>query len=482
MAAVSYTPPKSLTKFFLSEKFISLVVGPYGSTKTTAGIMKIAYHAAKMAKATDGIRHSRCLWLRNTREQLKDTSIPDFLQWFPDGQAGEFLRTDNKFILKFADVECEVLFRGLDEPKDVRRLLSLQLSFAVMDEFREINDEIFKAVQGRLGRYPNKALVPPRPEWGVDDRGNPIGGCVTDEGKNNAHIWGMSNPPDMETYWEEFLSNPPSNCHVTIQPSGRSPKADWLEHLPPGYYDNLAEGKDEDWIAVYIDSKFGKSLAGMPVFRGFSRETHVSEESLNYIRSTTAPVIIGMDAALHPAAVFVQVDYKGRVLVLDETYATGCGMVKFIREKVKPILAQRFPGHPAIVVLDPAARARSQTDERTALDIIRQEGLSVRLASTNNIQARISVVDSLLQRIIDGESGFVIDPGCVTLIAALAGKYRYRRKTDGSAEDKPEKSHPWSDIADALQYACLHTDTSGVFAHNFKRKAVPVLPSNYRYV
>ena len=51
----------------------------------------------------------------------------------------------------------------------------------------QINPEIFKAVQGRLGRYPNKALVPPRADWGADDRGNPVGGCVTDEGKSNAH-------------------------------------------------------------------------------------------------------------------------------------------------------------------------------------------------------------------------------------------------------------------------------------------------------
>ena len=80
--------------FFLSEKFISLVVGPVGSGKTTAAIMKIAYHAKRMAKATDGIRHSKAVWIRNTNEQLKDTSIPDFLSWFPDGIAGSYLKTE----------------------------------------------------------------------------------------------------------------------------------------------------------------------------------------------------------------------------------------------------------------------------------------------------------------------------------------------------------------------------------------------------
>lgn len=463
MANIKYTPPKSLSAFFTSDKFVSLVVGPYGSTKTTAGILKIAYHAKRMAPCKDGVRRSRCVWVRNTREQLRDTSIPDFMKWFPDGVAGEFMKTDGKFILRFDDVECEVLFRGLDDSKDVRRLLSLQLSFAVMDEFREINKDIFENLQGRLGRYPDKMMVPPRPEWGVDRRGNPVGGCVTDEGKSNAHVWGMSNPPDMESYWETFLSDPPENCHVTIQPGGLDPKADWLEYLPDGYYDNLMQGKDQDWIDVYVNAKFGKNLSGMPVFRSFSRSMHVAEESLRYIRSHNHPIIIGMDAALHPAAVFGQVDYKGRLLVVAEAYAEGMGAINFVREKIKPILSQRFPGAPTIIVIDPAANTRSQTDERTVLDVLRAEGFVVRTAPTNNIQSRISAVDAYLTRVVDGESGFLIDPSCTSLIGALAGKYKYRRKSDGDTEDKPDKSHPWSDIADALQYLCLHTDQTGIF-------------------
>ena len=483
MAAVNYQPPKSLVPFFVSEKFISLVVGPYGSTKTTAGIMKIAYHAQRMAPCTDGIRRSRAVWIRNTREQLRDTSIPDFLSWFPDGVAGTYAKTENTFTLKFNDVECEVMFRGLDDAKDVRRLLSLQLSFAIMDEFREINEEIFKNVQGRCGRYPNKVLVPPRPEWGVDEKGNPIGGCVREDGKSNAHVWGMSNPPDMETYWEEFLSNPPENCHVSIQPSGVSPQADWLEYLPSGYYDNLMDSHDQDWIDVYVHAKFGKSLAGMPVHRSFSREMHVSKEPLQYIKSRNSPIIIGMDAALHPAAVFGQVDYKGRLLVLCEAWAMGMGATNFIREKVKPILTTRFPNQPVVVVIDPAANARSQTDERTVLDILRAEGLPVRTASTNAVQARISAVDARLTRVTDGEPAILIDgEACPTLVAALAGKYRYRRKTDGSAEDKPDKGHPHSDVADALQYLCLHTDDTGIYGGQVLDKALEVKPVAYRYV
>jgi hypothetical protein len=73
--------------------------------------------------------------IRNTRQMLWDTTIPDFIKWYPDGEAGILEKTNSKFQLKFDDVECEVLFRGLDDANDVRRLLSLQLTFGVMDEF-----------------------------------------------------------------------------------------------------------------------------------------------------------------------------------------------------------------------------------------------------------------------------------------------------------------------------------------------------------
>ena len=483
METTNYTPPPSLIPFFTSEKFISLIVGPVGSGKTSAAILKIAYHASRMAPCKDGIRRSRCVWIRNTRQQLADTSIPDFLKWYPDGVAGNFEKTNTKFTLRFNDVECEVLFRGLDDANDVKRLLSLQASFAVMDEFREIHKDIFETMQGRLGRYPDKVLVPPRPEWGTDAKGNPIGGCVTEDGKSNAHIWGQTNPPDMETFWEEFINNAPENAYVGIQPSGLSPEADWLEYLPEDYYENLAKGKSEDWIDVYIHAKFGKTLSGTPVFRAFARDVHVAKEPLNYIRSSSFPLIVGMDVGLHPAAVIGQMTPTGRLVVLHSMSESGMGALRFVRERLKPVLSQRFPGQPAIVILDPAANTRSQTDERTVLEVLKEEGFQVRTAKTNALQPRISAVDSFLTRMIDGKGGIVFDEAyCHGVITALAGKYRYRLKKNGDAEDSPEKNHPWSDLADSLQYLCLHTDTSGVFGGHKNTKSRPVKQVNYRYV
>jgi hypothetical protein len=454
---LTYKPPESVKGFLTSEAFISLIVGPVGSTKTTAAIMKIAYQASLMAPCRDGIRRSRAIWIRNTREQLRDTSIPDFLKWYPDGQAGVYEKTNYRFILKFDDVECEVLFRGLDDAQDVRRLLSLQASFAVMDEFREISKDIFEAVQGRLGRYPDGMMVPHRPEWGVDEKGNPIQGCVTDEGKSNAHIWGATNPPDMDTFWEQFLSDPPKNAEVFFQPSGLSEQADWVHFLPSNYYENLAEGKSDEWVDVYIHAKFGKSLSGKPVFRAFNSDIHVSKSPLQYIKLSTNPLIIGHDFGLTPACTVSQVDPRGRLLTYAELTSDGMGELRFVREKLKPLLANRFPGMPVIVIGDPAGQQRAQTDERSVFDILKQEGFRVIPAKTNSIAARINAVDAWLTRMADGDPACLLDPSCKTLIQALRGGYRYKVKTNGAVDETPEKNH-FSHLTDGFQYACLHAD------------------------
>jgi hypothetical protein len=447
----------SLDAFFYSEKFISLVVGPVGSLKTTAGIMKIIYHASRMAPSKDGKRRSRAVWVRQTREQLRDTSIPDFLKWVPQGVMGVFLKTEYKFVISVGDIECEVLFRGLDEANDVRRLLSLQASFFIFEEFRELHPDIFNAAQGRVGRYPDKIIN------GV--------GCKTEDGSPNMHMWGMSNPPDTDTFFEDLLTNPPENVHVTIQPSGLSPEADWTQFLPDDYYDNLAQGKTEDWIDVYIHAKFGKSLSGQPVFKSFARDVHVAKQPITPLQDG-GTIIIGVDAGLTPAAVVGQVTYDGRVVGYNALVSEDKGALRFIREDLKPLLANKFAGRKYQIVVDPAAFQRAQTDERTVADIYRAEGFSVKPAGTNAIAARLAAVDTYLTRTVNGNPGLLLcTEGCVPLIQAMAGKYRYKINTKGVKDDKPDKTHPWSDIADAFEYLCLHADGGEVFGTTMSGRA-----------
>lgn len=462
MNVTEYSPSPSVVPFFISESFISLICGPVGSTKTTAALLKIAYHAKRMAPCTDGVRRSRAIVVRNTREMLQDSTIPDFEKWMPSGIAGDYLKTERRFFLRFDDVVCEVLFRGLDDSNDVRRLLSLQASFGILDEYREINPSIFEALQGRLGRYPDGMMVPHKPEWGVDSLGNPVKGCVTDDGKPNSHLWGATNPPEMDSWWQKYLDSPPANATVVFQPSGLDEGADWVQHLPTNYYSNLAEGKDEDWINVYVHGKYGRSLSGKPVFPSFSREFHVAKEDVPYIKSQDKPLLIGLDFGLTPAMCIGQLDPFGRLLVYDAVVSEGMGISRFINEKIKPLLSTKYPGMSAVIIGDPAGQQRAQTDERSCFDILKAEGFRVIAARSNSVVARIAAVEKFLSRQVEGKAGMLIDPRARPLIAALGGGYRYKVKKTGETETSPEKNAA-SHIADAFQYLCLHADGGLLF-------------------
>lgn len=461
-----YNPTLSVAPFFLSDQFQNFVVGPVGSTKTTASIMKISYEASKVAKCRDGIRRSRCAVIRNTRQMLYDTTIPDFLKWYPDGVAGVFMKTESKFLLKYDDVECEVLFRGLDDANDVRRLLSLQLTFGMMDEFREIHPDIFNALTGRLGRYPDKTM-------------NGVGAC-DDNGVQVHKVWGATNPPDADTFWEDLLTNPPENAHVTFQPSGLAPEADWVQFLPDGYYDNLTHGKSEEWVDVYVHGKFGRSLSGQPVFKCFNKETHVAKTAPNVLSNT---LLIGVDAGLNPSAVLGQVAYDGRLIIHDAITGAegGMGALRFIREKLKPLIATKFPGIQVAVIIDPAAFQRAQTDEKCVADIFKAEGFAVKPAKTNAISARLAACESYMTRTVGDKPSLLVSPEADLLIKAWNGKYRYKVNTKGERDNKPDKNHPWSDIADGAQYLCLHADGGGIFGADMGTKRRDIQQARYSW-
>jgi hypothetical protein len=58
--------------------------------------------------------------VRNTGNAADDTTIPSWNIWFKDGIAGHWKATHKTFILRFDDVECEVLFRLSTRPMTSR--------------------------------------------------------------------------------------------------------------------------------------------------------------------------------------------------------------------------------------------------------------------------------------------------------------------------------------------------------------------------
>jgi len=162
------------------------------------------------------------------------------------------------------------------------------------------------------------------------------------------------------------------------------------------------------------------------------------------------PLVIGMDLGLTPAAVIGQSDPRGRALIYDEAVSFDMGVQRFARTVLKPLLFERFSGANSIIIVDPAGVQRAQTDERSAIDILKAEGFKVMAAKTNNVSARLNSVDEYLMRHADGDSAFLVNPNCTALKSAMMGGYRFHPKT-GNIE-KNNHSH----VAEALQYLMLH--------------------------
>lgn len=439
MTAITYTPPATLREFIKDyrpgELFYDWIVGPVGSGKTTAIFFKLIRMAKLQKPGPDGIRRTRAVIVRNTLPQLRDTTISSWNYWFKEGQAGTWKLTEWKFTLRFNDVECEVLFRPLDTAEDVARVLSLEVTFAILDEFVQIPREIVDALSARLGRYPS----------------------AKDGGATNWGMWGSSNPDTEDNWWYEFLHKGlPENARYFVQPSGFSPDAENVENLPggPAYYTNQAKGKSEAWIKQFIESEWGYSIAGKPVVATFNSSLHIAKRPLQF--NPRLPLVVGFDPGLAGSAlIFGQEGFNGRLSVLGELVQSGYGAQRLITERVKPYIREFFPGAQVIIAPDPAAANRSQADEKSVVDEFKRH-FAVKVESNNRLPMRLEAIEFYTTRLVEGGPALLVDAErCPVLTRALKGGWRYvlDTKKDVIKSPEPEKnaySHP----GDAFGYLC----------------------------
>jgi hypothetical protein len=449
----AYQNAPSLKAFHVSDGFVRGIVGPIGSGKSVACVMEIMRRAAQQRPSTDGIRRTRWAVIRNTYGELRDTTLKTFFDWVPN-TGNSFPRkwnaSDYVYHIRQNDLDAEILFRALDRPQQIKKLLSLELTGAWVNEAREVPLTVVNALQGRVGRFPS----------------------ARDEGCSWFGVLMDTNAPDTDHWWYRlFEEERPENWLLVRQPPGRSREAENIANLPPRYYDNLVPGKSPDWINVYVDGQYGFVREGKPVWGEYSDRVHCAAEPLGF--DAARPLLMGQDFGLTPAAVFAQRDVQGRWRVLEELIGDGMGIQRFA-EIARGFIAEKFPGVAQQDVRlwgDPAGADPAQTDERTCFQILRAQGFQPERAPTQNFAARREAVAAALNRLIDGEPGFLLSPSCRVLRKALGGGYAYRRIPivgDERFAERPDKNR-YSHPADALQYLMC----GGGEAHQLVQKKQP---------
>jgi hypothetical protein len=432
---VNFTPAGPVAKAFMqSDAFVRLIVGPLGSGKTSAAVVEVLRRAQRQAPGPDGVRRVRVAIIRNTFAELKSTTIKSWEQWCP-AQYGKLTMGGSPIVhhIKTTELDLEVNFIPLDKPEDVRKLLSLELTFAWIDECREIPKEVLDALTGRVGRYPSRLQ----------------GGCTW------SGILLTSNPSDTESWMYKMATNPPEGYAVFRQPSGRGDRAENLENLPANYYGRIASGKDAEWLKVFIDGEFGFVIEGQPVYPSWRDSVHALPQRMAPLPGLG--LVLGADWGLTPAAVILQQFPDGRVLVVDEFVCEDSGIVRFA-ESLTAYMKQHYPHHQVVAAVgDPSGEARG-ADEKTVFDIMNQRTpWRWKPAGTNEVMLRIEAVSLALNRMVDGKPGFMLNPTCGVLRKGFAGGYHFQKIAAGNshtfheAPRKNQYSHPH----DALQYGML---------------------------
>ena len=143
------------------ESRVKLLIGPFGTGKTTSALYDIVMRQSRRLLVDKfGLKQTQYAIVRNTKDDLRDTTMSTLFEWFPPHVFGKYTQDKRKYIIKLENRIINLLFVPLDLEKDVRHLLSLPLTGAMVDEAREIREYIVQGLLGRIRRYPPASYYP----------------------------------------------------------------------------------------------------------------------------------------------------------------------------------------------------------------------------------------------------------------------------------------------------------------------------------
>lgn len=515
--------------------FASFIVGPVGSGKSVPSLQRIEDIAREQAPSPDGIRRIRCAIIRNTMPELRATTAITYGQIYPADAYGDIIwRSPATHMMNLPPspgdngTEAEVNLIALDKPKDVKKLLSLELTAAFINEIREVPRAVVNRLTERLGRY----LLNERPStW--------------------SGFWGDTNPPDVDHWlykWHhterpegyQFYQQPPgvlevqeipggfliadenfpqyagikiSSAIVMIWYRGRVQKVEckiegiraadrlwiinpWMENMaalsrvdagsnplgPRSYYGRALAGKTVDEIRSYLQGVYTFVSDGKRVVPQYNGSVH-GVDHLPVLPDVE--ILAGMDiggGTLQPSGVFFQKHPRGPYLMHQEVVCFDMGVKRF-GELMLETLQRRFPKHVerglvGIFYGDPAGEKRDEIFETASFDYLNQTfGFKARAAPTQDIKMRYSAIAAPCERLVDGKPGLLVNKGgCPTLHRGLMGAWSFKRVQVTGEErymDTPSKNDE-SHVCDACGYGLLG---AGEFTFLGGKSNAPPIPS-----
>lgn len=474
-----YVPTPTGQLFHDSDNFVNLVIGPYGSGKSTMCVHTIVRRACEMPVWHNGRRRSRWAIVRNTSGELQSTTLQTWLAWF--GELGDVRKRQKPLLTyeyTFNDghgvVELELIFIALDREEDLRKIKSLEVTGAYINELSEVPQGALAHFKGRVNhRYPSRAFCD-KPYWS---------GIIAD-----------TNPPDVDHWiYKDFELKGIDSYRIFHQPPGllkdstgawyQNKDCDNAPNLAHDYYTKLAEGQTEDFVKVYCLGEYGSVGFGKRVYPEFNSDIHAVER-IQAIQGE--PIHLGWDFGLTPACIVVQVSPRGQLRVLKEYQGEDMGIRTFAQNIVIPSLAKDFPYNKiGISRGDPSGVAGDDImEELSCIGELNSLGIDTAPATTNDLEPRIGSVRYFLNTMIDGQPGCIVSrEGCPGLVKGFIKDYIYKRISVGGEERYKEVPHKnmASHRHDAFQYIALEFAASCIMSTKMPVQKVDMYNPTFRW-
>lgn len=448
-----------------TSKPIKIIMGPYGSGKTSCIINTILRDAVLSPLCDNGSRKYKIALIRNTAAQLETTTLSTWLFWTrglpePHRNKKPQLIYSYHFNDGKGEIYLDALFLALDREADISKLDSLELTSAYFNELRHIPHKIFDTIQSRIGRYPSKSEFFRQfdEEFGeysdeekmmLFQKWRPFEPTVyadTNAPKNRHWIAELEKNHDLKKV--KVYHQPPALIKNTNGEYIINKEADNLVFEGEQYYLDMID-RGEEFIKVYAQGKYGTVVDGKSVFPYYNDELH-SADDITLIPEEI--VYLGCDYGIICPAILIAQFINGQIRFVKEFVGEYESIKDIARGYVIPFLNLYCRGMPLEIIGDPANTSGGREQ-------LLEVNLEAQPALTNKIETRIAYVNNALNELIAGKPRILVSKqGCPTLREGFLGEYHYRRlKVIGEDKyvDHPNKTHPYSDIHDAAQYIVM---------------------------
>lgn len=277
--------------------------------------------------------------IRDTWENLRDTTQEEFFKWFPPGIYGTYHHTNKEYTWAEGVAKGKVKFLGMDDPDDVSKLQSRKIDGFAFDE----------------------------PAPALNSGGIPE--TVFDVALSRAR------DPGMQWYPVKLAANNPDESHWTykrfVDPGTegfryhQSARPENEKNLRQGYYAELRRqwAHRPDFIKRFVDGKFGYSQQGKAVTPQWNDEFHLAT-GLSPLPGVE--VVMLWDWGLNPTCVITQVTPMRQWLILDAMVGEDIGVEELIETEVKPLLATKYKRFGWWHIGDPAGENREQSTSKAS--------------------------------------------------------------------------------------------------------------------